>query len=157
MMKRLLALLSFFIPLGVYVRTLGPTVGFGDSGELITAAVSLGIPHPPGFPLWVLLSHFFTLIPVNSPAWRVNFSSAVFASLTVLLLFFLVSDILERHLEKKRDALWVAFITALSFAFMRELWSQGVEAEVYVLYSLLSLLLVCVVYLFQTRGNIRWL
>lgn len=79
----------------VYVLTLAPTVTSEDSGELITAAYHLGVPHPPGYPLWCLLGKVFSLFPVSNPAWRLNLMSAVFGGVTVLLL------LLWR--EKERD------------------------------------------------------
>ncbi|MBU2461890.1 DUF2723 domain-containing protein, partial [bacterium] len=45
-------LLVLFVSFGVYLHTLTPTVGFHDSGELITVAYTLGIAHPPGYPLY---------------------------------------------------------------------------------------------------------
>lgn len=56
----------------LYVRTLAPTVTSEDSGELITAAYTLGIAHPPGYPLWCILGKLFSLIPLGNVAWRVN-------------------------------------------------------------------------------------
>jgi len=57
-----------------------------DSGELIVAARSLGVAHPPGFPLYVLLAHLATLVPIGSVAVRVNFASALFAALASAVL-----------------------------------------------------------------------
>ena len=72
--------LVFFSSLGLYAWTLAPTVTLVDSGELIVAARSLGVAHPPGFPLYVLLAHLATLVPAGSVAVRVNFASALFAA-----------------------------------------------------------------------------
>lgn len=80
----LTGLISFI----VYLLTLAPTVYWGDSGELITVAYTLGIAHPSGYPTYTLLGHLFTYIPFGSIAWRVNLMSAVFASLAVMLLYF---------------------------------------------------------------------
>lgn len=75
------ALFVFLVSLIVYSWTLAPTVTLVDSGELIVAACSLGVAHPPGFPLYVLLTHLATLIPIGSVAFSVNFASALFAAL----------------------------------------------------------------------------
>ena len=63
----------FSVALVVYVRTLAPTVTLTDSGELIVAAHGLGVAHPPGTPLWVMLAHLASLVPVGSVAVRINF------------------------------------------------------------------------------------
>ena len=70
----------FIVSLATYSLTLAPAVTLVDSGELIVAARTLGVAHPPGFPLYVLLAHFAALIPIGSVAVRVNFASAVFAA-----------------------------------------------------------------------------
>src|SRR5437762_3568284 len=67
-----LGLLAF----AVYVSTLHPTVAGGDSGELTVVAATLGVAHPPGYPLHTLLAKLFTFIPHGSIAWRVNLLSA---------------------------------------------------------------------------------
>ncbi|HLG16740.1 MAG TPA: DUF2723 domain-containing protein [Blastocatellia bacterium] len=82
----------FVSSLALYYRTLAPTVALVDSGELIVAAETLGVAHPPGFPVYVLLAHFATLIPVGSVAVRVNFASALFAALTVATLTWIVGE-----------------------------------------------------------------
>lgn len=70
----------FIASLATYSLTLAPAVTLVDSGELIVAARTLGVAHPPGFPLYVLLAHLATLIPIGSVAVRVNFASAVCAA-----------------------------------------------------------------------------
>src|SRR5437762_3277993 len=77
--------------LAVYVRTLAPTVAGGDSGELITAAYTLGVAHPPGYPLYTLLAKLFTLIPIGTIAWRVNLFSAVCGAGAATLIFLAVA------------------------------------------------------------------
>jgi tetratricopeptide (TPR) repeat protein len=63
-----------------------------DSGELILAAKTLGVAHPPGFPLYVLLTHAFTWLPLGSVAARVNFASALFAALAAAVLPLVVAE-----------------------------------------------------------------
>jgi tetratricopeptide (TPR) repeat protein len=88
------AALVFVLALAVYLLTLAPTVTFVDSGELIVAARSLGVAHPPGFPLYLLLAHLASLIPFGNIAQRINFASALFAALAVSFLFLIVSEAL---------------------------------------------------------------
>src|SRR6185312_561419 len=60
------------IVLLIYVLTLYPSVAGGDAGELVSAAWTFGVPHPPGYPLFALLARAFATIPVGDVAWRVN-------------------------------------------------------------------------------------
>ncbi len=83
----LIGLLVFLVTLGVYLRTLAPTVPFWDSGEFIAVAKTLGIPHPPGTPFYVLLGRVATLVPFGNIAQRVNGMSALASALAVLLTY----------------------------------------------------------------------
>src|SRR6266436_4576523 len=76
----------FVVALLLYTFTLAPTVTLVDSGELILAAQGLGVAHPPGFPLWVILAHLASLVPLGNVAVRINFSSALFAALASAML-----------------------------------------------------------------------
>lgn len=84
----------FVVAFGVYLRTLTPTVGFVDSGELTLAAWSLGNAHPPGFPLYLMLTHLFMLLPVGSVAVRANTASAFFAAASCAMLTLAIAEML---------------------------------------------------------------
>jgi tetratricopeptide (TPR) repeat protein len=104
------ALLVFIASLVVYTCTLAPAVTLVDSGELIVAARSLGIAHPPGFPLYVLLAHLATLVPIGGVAVRVNFASALFAALaasvvTLVVIEAMLSARLSQSTDKARKKL----------------------------------------------------
>src|SRR5215831_5375944 len=83
----------FLVALLLYTLTLAPTVTLVDSGELILAAHGLGVAHPPGFPLWVMLAHLASLLPVGNVAARINFSSAFFAALACAMLSLVVAEL----------------------------------------------------------------
>src|SRR3954462_4682096 len=87
------AALVFVSALLIYLLTLAPTVTLVDSGELVVDARNLGIGHPPGFPLYLFLTHWFTLLPISTIAARVNFASAFFAALAAGLLTLTVAEI----------------------------------------------------------------
>lgn len=86
--------LVFLVSLALYSLTLAPTVTLVDSGELIVAARSLGVAHPPGFPLYLLLAHLATLAPFGGVAARVNFASAIFGALACAMLTLVVAEAL---------------------------------------------------------------
>ena len=101
------AIAIFLISLAVYVLTLAPTVTFVDSGELILATKALGVAHPPGFPLYLILTHLASVVPVGSIAARVNFASALYGALAASVIFLLVVETLvvsHRRTDKKPEA-----------------------------------------------------
>src|SRR5436309_9083123 len=70
-------LTAFIIFLG-YWWTLAPDLTLEDSGELATASMYAGVPHPPGYPVWTIYTWFFTrFVPISNIAYRVGLSSAV--------------------------------------------------------------------------------
>src|SRR5467141_5437518 len=76
----------------LYVLTLAPTTQFWDTSEYITAAYTLGIPHPPGNPLFVLMAHVWGLLPLAAGyAMRINLLAA-FTSAIAAGCWFLVSE-----------------------------------------------------------------
>ncbi len=86
--------LVFLVALVLYSWTLAPTVTLVDSGELIVVARFLGVAHPPGFPLWVMLAHLASLVPLGSVASRINFASALFAAVTAAMLTLVVAELM---------------------------------------------------------------
>jgi hypothetical protein len=113
----------------IYARTLAPGVVAGDGGELTLAARDLGIAHPPGYPLWVLLAHAATWVPWGDLAVRVNALSALLAALAVGAVWLLAA----------RSGLRAPGCAAASaaFAFSVPVWRSAVGAEVYSLAALL--------------------
>src|SRR6185436_10278719 len=76
----------------LYVLTLAPTTQFWDTSEYIAAAYTLGIPHPPGNPLFVLIAHVFGLLPVAAGyAARINLFAAVTSAVSAAC-WFLVGE-----------------------------------------------------------------
>ena len=67
--------------------SMGPSVGFGDSGELSAAAAVLGVAHSPGYPLYALLLKFFaSVLGLGNWAYRANFLSVLLSAAAVGLL-----------------------------------------------------------------------
>ncbi len=142
----LLALACGAFALVIYTLTLCPTVPGEDGGELITAAYTLGIAHPPGYPLWCILGKLFTFIPFGSIAWRVNFMSAVFGALTIASVYFVAVKLTRSR--------YASVCGALLLAFSMEFWEQSVIAEVYTLnlfFIALCLLLLIIWYEHRTQ------
>jgi len=149
----------FLVALLLYSWTLSPTVTLVDSGELIVAAQGLGVAHPPGFPLWVMLAHLASLVPLGDVARRINFSSALFAALASAMLTLVVAELMitgsylstskqkRAHRRREDDDSGVgrllifapALGAGLLMAFSRTLWSYATITEVYTLNTLLIL------------------
>ncbi|RJP74793.1 MAG: DUF2723 domain-containing protein [Candidatus Abyssobacteria bacterium SURF_17] len=143
--------LAFAVPLIVYVLTLCPTVYWDDAGELITAAYTLGIPHPPGHPLFALTGKLFTFIPHGSIAWRVNLMSAFFGALTCFLIYKIITDRLEENPWRPMAALG----GALFFAFAPTMWEQSTVAETSTLHSFFMMLLTLLIFRLAS-GRMIW-
>ncbi|MFN2138564.1 MAG: DUF2723 domain-containing protein [Candidatus Promineifilaceae bacterium] len=127
------SLLAGTVSLLVYSLTLAPDLTWahfgGDGGELITAAVTLGVPHPPGYPLYILLGKLASLLPAGTVAWRFNLFSAFCAATAVCFTTASAEIVLGHH--RYRHA--VALATGLTIGFSAAIWSQAVIAEVYAL------------------------
>ncbi|MBP2648665.1 MAG: putative rane protein, partial [Gemmatimonadetes bacterium] len=90
------ALIVFLIVLTGYLVSLAPTVTFWDAGEFIAATKILGIPHPPGTPLFVLMGHVWaTLLPIGAWAYRTNLLSASFSATAAGMWFLVVHESLK--------------------------------------------------------------
>ena len=74
--KTLIALLIFLGVMAVYIRTLQPVFNFDDSPETIACAYTLGIQHPPGYPLPTLIGKLFTFLPFANTGFKINLQAA---------------------------------------------------------------------------------
>lgn len=106
----------------VYAATLCPTVYWYDSAEFAAHAAGLGVPHPPGYPLYTLIAHAFTWLP-GEAALDVNLMSLVFGVLSCVLAF-----VLTRGIGVGVMGAWVGAVT---LALLPSFWTNAVVAEVY--------------------------
>ncbi|KPK74749.1 MAG: hypothetical protein AMJ89_05510 [candidate division Zixibacteria bacterium SM23_73] len=127
--------LLFLFFLLAYSLTLCPTVFWWDSGEFIANIAVLGIPHRPGFPIYILLGKFFSLPPFFNLALQINFLSALFSAFSLLVFYFAFFEILNlffpRIAHKKTQATVSASAFLLVLGFTYSFWIQAVRAEVY--------------------------
>jgi len=144
----LVSLLVLAITGFVYLRTLTPTVPFWDSGEFIAVSNILGIPHPPGTPFVVIVCRLATLVPWKSIAERVNAVSALCSALAVFLTYLVTLRLIrlaqggERQPWQEWAAIAGAACGALMLAFSDNWWENSIEAEVYQMMSLCTILIV---------------
>jgi hypothetical protein len=135
--RPLVALLVFAGTLLVYLLTLYSTVAGGDAGELVVAAHGLHVAHPPGYPLYTLLAHLFSWLPVASVAWRVNLLSAVCAAATSALVYRTVIEAAAPTTKAERSSATAAGVFAAGLhAFAASTWLYAVTTEVFALHGL---------------------
>ncbi len=126
----------------VYLRTLAPSITWAhhgaDGGDLATAVATGGIPHPSGYPTYVLLGQLFALLPWGDLAYRLNLMSAVGAALTVGILYLIVLRSLRTFAgaDPGPQPHIVAAAGGLAFGFSPLFWSQALIVEVYTLHAL---------------------
>ncbi|HEC21994.1 MAG TPA: DUF2723 domain-containing protein, partial [Chloroflexi bacterium] len=116
------------IALAGYLLTLQRTIGRADTFEFQVTAPVLGVAHPTGYPLFILLGKAFSLLPLGMVATRVNLVSAIAAAVAVALVY----ETLRRALRVNGI---IPVLAALAFAFSPTFWSQAVVAEVYALHN----------------------
>ena len=113
----------------LYASGACPTVYVGDSGELVAAVATLGIPHPTGYPLYVLLGHLWTmLVPIGEPAWRMSLFSAACGGGAAGVLYAVI-----RH---EGWPMIAALTGALLFAAAPSVWGEANVQRVYALNAL---------------------
>ena len=123
--KRSLA--AFFLPFGLYILTLAPTIYNLDSAELTTAAATGGLVRATGYPLYLMLGNLWSKIPIGDVGYRLNLFSAFCGALTILLA--------ERILRRLQVNGWAAFGALGLLAASPFFWGLSLIAEVYMLHA----------------------
>ena len=146
----------------VYALTVQPTFSFWDCGEFIASSKIMGIPHPPGTPLYILLGRLMAMIPfVEDISLRVNYLSVITSAFTAMFSYLLTVRIVRYFFPKDDKSALNSFIAyiggiagAFFVAFSQTNWGNSVEAEVYGMGLALSVLLVwlALVY-YENRGT----
>ena len=137
------AALTSLLVFGIYVATLAPTTAYWDTSEYLAAAYVLGIPHPPGNPLFTMLAHTFGALPLAaSYAVRINLFAAVTSAASAGL-WFLVAERWMRDVVPVRWArLAAAFAGTLVSATSWTVWNQSTVNEKVYTVSMFSTALV---------------
>ena len=140
--------LLFLYALGVYVLTLPPTVVGGDSGEIVVAAWTLAVPHPPGYPLITLLGYVFShlLFPFGEPAYRMGVMNALFGAGAVAALQLAVREV--------TGSICAGTFAAALYGFSPLVWQYATTPEVFALNSLFTALILLLTARFHTAAGI---
>ena len=159
-LNRLIAAIIFLITFVIYFDTMAPTVSYWDCGEFIAVSHTLGVPHPPGSPFFLLLGRIFSMIPLNEDiAFRVNIISPIVSALAVMLLYLTIVKIVTHwrgKVENLTDVLIVfggASVGALTFAFTDSHWFNAVEAEVYAFSTFFTAIVVWLILLWNEKAD----
>ena len=156
-----------------YVLTLAPTVTLEDSGELAVAGDWLGVPHPPGYPIWTmcawLFSRIFSFVKYlgqPNPAWAIALLSAVFGALAAGITALLIcrsgkdllhkSDLLRGHESSSSENVMCVIggvVASFAFAFSPVMWSQSVIVEVYSLNAFFLVLIFLLTYMWLNKPS----
>ena len=117
--------LAVFLPaLALYIATVAPSLPTGDSGELITAAATLGVAHPPGYPLYVWVGRLWlALLPWGSAALKLNLMSSVAGALAAGLVALAVRRLSQSALAGLAAG-WLLAVSAPQ-------WNNSIVAEVF--------------------------
>jgi hypothetical protein len=123
------AILTALGVLALYVVTLAPTTAMWDASEYITAAYVLGIPHPPGNPLFVLLGRVASLLPFGGVAYRVNLLAALCSAVAAGVWFLVAERVLVQWIRVRWVQLAGAVLAAVLSATAFTVWNQSVVNE----------------------------
>ena len=146
----LLAMSAFVL----YTLTLAPSVMVGGLAEFQFCAAILGIPHPTGYPLYILLGKLFTLLPVGDVAYRVNLSSAVYMAGAVGVGYGISVRLLR--LSGMGRVWWAGAAGMALFAVSPTPWSVSLVARSYALNALLVACVVFALVAWRATRNPRW-
>lgn len=141
----------FLISAVVYTLTMEPSASLWDCSEFIATSYKLEVGHPPGAPLFMMMNRFFSMFAPDtaSVAKMVNFASVIASALTIAFLFWTISHLGMRILQKRPNTItknetWLAFAAAfvgsMAYAFTDTFWFSAIEGEVYAQSSLFTAL-----------------
>ncbi len=117
----ILSILSFAVPLVIYLMTLERKLIGGDTAWYALQVTEMSLMVPTGYPVFSMLEKFFTLLPVGDIAYRLNLFSAIFGALTILFLFLSINKLVKNGM--------VSFISSMMFAFAVPFWEVANRLE----------------------------
>ena len=140
--------------LATYTATVERTASFWDCGEFIACSFKLQVPHPPGSPLFLLIGRLFSMLAlgdVSRVAYWVNMVSVAGSAFSILFLFWTITMLGRKFLDKKDHqltsaegflVLGSALVGALAYTWSDSFWFSAVEAEVYGLSSFFTAIVI---------------
>src|SRR3954462_11655323 len=119
-----------FAVLVLYLVTLAPNTAMWDTSEYIAAAYTLGLPHPPGNPLFVLIGRVFSILPIaGSVAARINVLAAICSAVSAGMWFLITERVLVGWFPERWQRIVGGSLAALIGATAFTVWNQSVVNE----------------------------
>jgi len=140
--RRLFAGAIFLASFVLYALTASHTIFTNDNPEFTAAAALAGIPHPSGYPLYVIIAWLFAKLPLGSLPYRVNLLSALCASASLVAVYFILQKAIRALDPERRFHDAVAAALTLPLAATGLFWYQAIVAKTYTLNLLLTLVAV---------------
>ncbi|MDI6641320.1 MAG: DUF2723 domain-containing protein, partial [Elusimicrobiota bacterium] len=170
------ALLTSILVFGIYLFTIFPTIApYRDAGEMVSVAYTLGVAHPPGYPLYTLLGKIWLLVlPIGNFAYRMNLLSAIFSALTAFVFAIAIKDlniILNLHTEitRWRDSArqnrseasntspYITCLLAILLSTSYLQWYLSLVSEMYTVNTFFVVLLLAIVFKFTLTNQQKYL
>lgn len=149
LINRVTGWVAFVIASLTYILTAEPTASLWDCGEFITTSVGLQVGHPPGAPLFMIISRLFAIFApsADTQALMINYMSGLCSGFTILFLFWSITHLARKIVVKEGEEmtlgqmfaiLGASLIGSLTYAFTDTFWFSAVEGEVYAMSSLFT-------------------
>lgn len=135
------ACLSGLLAFVIYWLTLAPTLQVADAGEQIAAAHFMGISHPTGTPLYLLLMKLWeSVFPLGTIVWRMNLLNALLSAVAIGILAQRIFRLSLYWGASRARAGLLALCLSLTLAYSQTFWYESVAASSYVLHYFLVIL-----------------
>lgn len=138
----------------VYMVSAPGTFYFEDSPELVACAQVLGNTHGPGYPLFMLAGKLAMLIPVGSPAFRINMLSSACGAGAAAGLGALAAVFASRFVTEE-IALLTGVFAALTWGLSDTFWWQAVIGDKYAAFYLAFVVLAWAGYALAVSDGMR--
>ena len=140
----LAAAITGLVVLLLYLVTLAPSTSMWDTSEYIAAAYVLGLPHPPGNPLFVLIGRVFAILPIApTVAMRINVLAALSSAVSAAMWFLVTERVLVGWFSQRWLRITGGALAALIGATAFTVWNQSVVNEKVYTVSLVGLAVIC--------------
>ena len=140
---------TFIFAAIVYLMTIEPTASLWDCSEFIATSDKLEVMHPPGAPLFMIISRLFAIFAPSpeTQSYMINIMSALCSGFTILFLFWTITHLAKKVVVKEGEEcsmgqlcgiMGAGLIGALTYTFTDTIWFSAVEGDVYAMSSLFT-------------------